>query len=203
MEEGRSALLQVNGPRPLWGKDFPPHPHFLRSCGGHGVMWFFPSGSRRRLCRLTCPPPAANSSSRFALRQRAFAALRSPASHLLLAPLLPQRSSFTSAPRRIPRLLCRAEASRGIHFHGQLSGLLRYMVGVLGFEPRTSSLSGTRSNQLSYTPIRDYRSLNGCGLVKWWSRRDSNPQHPACKAGALAIELRPRSHVVSPSGILT
>ena len=27
------------------------------------------------------------------------------------------------------------------------------MVGVLGFEPRTSSLSGTRSNQLSYTPI--------------------------------------------------
>ena len=116
-------------------------------------MWFFPPGSRRRLCRLTCPPPAANSSSRFALRQRAFAALRSPASHLLLAPLLPQRSSFTSAPRRIPRLLCRAEASRGIHFHGQLSGLLRYMVGVLGFEPRTSSLSGTRSNQLSYTPF--------------------------------------------------
>ena len=27
-----------------------------------------------------------------------------------------------------------------------------YLVGVLGFEPRTSSLSGTRSNQLSYTP---------------------------------------------------
>ena len=27
------------------------------------------------------------------------------------------------------------------------------MVGVLGFEPRTSSLSGTRSNQLSYTPL--------------------------------------------------
>ena len=32
--------------------------------------------------------------------------------------------------------------------------LLAYMVGVLGFEPRTSSLSGTRSNQLSYTPGR-------------------------------------------------
>ena len=28
------------------------------------------------------------------------------------------------------------------------------MVGVLGFEPRTSSLSGTRSNQLSYTPSK-------------------------------------------------
>ena len=28
------------------------------------------------------------------------------------------------------------------------------MVGVLGVEPRTSSLSGTRSNQLSYTPVQ-------------------------------------------------
>ena len=27
------------------------------------------------------------------------------------------------------------------------------MVGVPGLEPGTSSLSGTRSNQLSYTPI--------------------------------------------------
>ena len=115
-------------------------------------MWFFPPGLRRRLCRLTCPPPAANSSSRFALRQRAFAALRSPASHLLLAPLLPQRSSFTSAPRRIPRLLCRAEMSRGIHFM-DIFPTAANMVGVLGFEPRTSSLSGTRSNQLSYTPF--------------------------------------------------
>ena len=29
---------------------------------------------------------------------------------------------------------------------------LAEMVGVPGFEPGTSSLSGTRSNQLSYTP---------------------------------------------------
>ena len=28
------------------------------------------------------------------------------------------------------------------------------MVGVPGLEPGTSSLSGTRSNQLSYTPIK-------------------------------------------------
>ena len=121
--------LVKSGYRVVWpcgGKDFPPHPHFLRSCGERRVMWFFPPGSRRRLCRLTCPPPAANSSSRFALRQRAFAALRSPASHLLLAPLLPQRSSFTSAPRRIPRLLCRAEMSREIHFHGHLSDCSEY-----------------------------------------------------------------------------
>ena len=25
----------------------------------------------------------------------------------------------------------------------------------------------------------------------WWSRRDSTPRHPACKAGALPAELRP------------
>ena len=31
------------------------------------------------------------------------------------------------------------------------------MVGVLGVEPRTSSLSGTRSNQLSYTPKVQFR----------------------------------------------
>ena len=67
------------------------------------------------------------------------------------------------------------------HFPGSLrqillSGFLN-MVGVLGFEPRTSSLSGTRSNQLSYTP--------------WWSRRDSNPRHSACKADTLPTELRP------------
>ncbi len=35
------------------------------------------------------------------------------------------------------------------------------MVGVSGFEPETSSLSGTRSNQLSYTPY------SGRGI--WWS----------------------------------
>ena len=140
------------------------------------------------------------------------------------------------------------------------------MVGVLGFEPRTSSLSGTRSNQLSYTPAIPQKvaslrprgsglltAVKSCGyfsgaplsgfpcscavlkpaskvLLKylksclpsptagstrwqvvgcrpcgaleppgrypvtqpfeirsfWWSRRGSNPRHPACKAGALA-----------------
>ena len=54
------------------------------------------------------------------------------------------------------------------------------MVGVPGVEPGTSSLSGTRSNQLSYTP------------VAWWRRPGSNRRHPACKAGALPTELRPR-----------
>ena len=41
------------------------------------------------------------------------------------------------------------------------------LVGVLGFEPRTSSLSGTRSNQLSYTPSRFISSRHR--EVVWWS----------------------------------
>ena len=68
---------------------------------------------------------------------------------------------------------------------------LRAVVGVPGVEPGTSSLSGTRSNQLSYTPRWPgrapgawcgCRALFGLPLVRggwcrrgWWSRGDSNP----------------------------
>jgi hypothetical protein len=34
------------------------------------------------------------------------------------------------------------------------------------------------------------RSLSWC--MRWWSRSGSNRRHPACKAGALPAELRPR-----------
>ena len=34
------------------------------------------------------------------------------------------------------------------------------LVGVAGIEPATSSLSGMRSNRLSYTPV-DYRTVAG------------------------------------------
>ena len=61
------------------------------------------------------------------------------------------------------------------------------MVGAPGLEPGTSSLSEKRSNQLSYAP----------GSI-WWSRRDSNPRHPACKAGALPAELRPPRRTPAP-----
>ena len=47
------------------------------------------------------------------------------------------------------------------------------LVGICGLEPQTSSLSVTRSNQLSYIP------------EMWWSNRDSNPGPPPCKGGAL------------------
>ena len=52
------------------------------------------------------------------------------------------------------------------------------MVGVTGVGPVTSSLSGTRSNQLSYTP-------------GWWRQPGSDRRLPACKAGALPAELCP------------
>ena len=66
----------------------------------------------------------------------------------------------------------------------------RLLVGVPGIEPGTSSLSGTRSNQLSYTPAsgdRPHRPPRG-----WWRQPGSNRRHPACKAGALPTELCPR-----------
>ena len=43
-------------------------------------------------------------------------------------------------------------------------------------------------NQLSYAPSQSDMS------ERWWSRRGSNPRHLACKASALATELRPRGH---------
>ena len=67
------------------------------------------------------------------------------------------------------------------------------LVGVPGVEPGTSSLSGTRSNQLSYTP-----SPPRCpppAFAEWWRQPGSNRRHPACKAGALPTELCPRGDV--------
>ena len=58
------------------------------------------------------------------------------------------------------------------------------MVGLIGLEPMTPALSRRCSNQLSYRP------LAGAGR-RWWRHGDSNPRHPACKAGALPTELYP------------
>ena len=95
---------------------------------------------------------------------------------------------------RVPRL-------RGKRLQNRLGRRLRRaagLVGVTGIGPVTSSLSGTRSNQLSYTPRlfnaecrmqnAECRMKNG----KWWRQSDSNRRHPACKAGALPTELCPQ-----------
>ena len=97
------------------------------------------------------------------------------------------------------------------------------LVGSNGLEPSTSRLSGVRSNHLSYEPIsvavrcairpnhlrlrsgplRDHRLpfRSDCnaiwlGASPWWRRTESNCRPPACKAGALPAELRPRMRFV-------
>ena len=69
------------------------------------------------------------------------------------------------------------------------------LVGVPGVEPGTSSLSGTRSNQLSYTPAPPQPPARP--LSRWWRQPGSNRRHPACKAGALPTELCPRGTSIS------
>jgi hypothetical protein len=40
-----------------------------------------------------------------------------------------------------------------LNINSLLKSIKYFLVGISGFEPETSSLSGTRSNQLSYMPI--------------------------------------------------
>ena len=69
------------------------------------------------------------------------------------------------------------------------------LVGSNGLEPSTSRLSGVRSNHLSYEPISVAGSFP-IGQTCWWRRTESNCRPPACKAGALPAELRPRIRFV-------
>ena len=64
-------------------------------------------------------------------------------------------SSIVNEPQ-VSHLPYHPEKTGSSLFHAPIK-----MVGVLGFEPRTSSLSGTRSNQLSYTPGRFLVELTG------------------------------------------
>ena len=71
----------------------------------------------------------------------------------------------------------------------------RRMAGSTRLELAASAVTGRRSNQLNYDPACVTRTNNldpdgpakqfRVGFRKWWAVRDSNPRHPACKAGAL------------------
>ena len=74
---------------------------------------------------------------------------------------------------------------KSYYYNNQMDNL--ELVGLNGFEPLASSLSGTRSNQLSYKPTPQ----TAC----WWRYTGSNRGPPACKAGALPTELHPRNFV--------
>ena len=75
------------------------------------------------------------------------------------------------------------------------------MVDPVGLEPTTPALSRRCSNQLSYgsmicvmdRALSGLRSFvrGGPQLPQKWRHGDSNPRHPACKAGALPTELYP------------
>jgi hypothetical protein len=83
------------------------------------------------------------------------------------------------------------------------------LVGAAGIEPATLSLSGTRSNQLSYAPYVNRHAALTClrrsprlgqsarskplrGRVELWRQPGSNRRPQACKACALPTELCPR-----------
>ena len=71
------------------------------------------------------------------------------------------------------------------------------LVGLDGFEPSTSRLSGARSNHLSYRPLKcslidvSHIHPSPCCFRNWWRWWESNPWPPACRAGALPAELHP------------
>ena len=94
------------------GKYISPAPPFLTLCRAFISRGLRPFRPRRRLCRLTCPPSAANSSPPLAgLRRRGFAALRSPSSLSFLAARFGDRRTVQSVHIRCAAhtaLFCRA-----------------------------------------------------------------------------------------------
>ena len=75
-------------------------------------------------------------------------------------------------------------------------------MGLNGLEPSTSRLSGVRSNQLSYRPIKKAgeenrtpdNSLEGCGFTTKlhplkWLGTESNRRHLELQSSALPTEL--------------
>ena len=69
-------------------------------------------------------------------------------------------------PAKASGLASRAE-NQDLKLRDAIRARGRAVVGVAGFEPVTSSLSGMRSNQLSYTPVSQtaFRRTAACALA--------------------------------------
>lgn len=59
--------------------------------------------------------------------------------------------------------------------------------------------TNTRGNLFSLNACYQYNVLKF--RLKWWTRRDSNPWHPACKAGTLPTELTAHLKLVPRLGL--
>ena len=134
------------------GERFSPTPPFFT------LVWRAPGDVvlPSRVAAAALPPYLSASGGQLFIALRATAeSLRCAAfTCVALAPCsFAWRKGVRSHPLRGAYRACCAGLKRRVGFTSMdIFPTAANMVGVLGFEPRTSSLSGTRSNQLSYTP---------------------------------------------------
>ena len=102
----------------------------------------------------------------------------------------PARAGASAPWQSSPGPRSRAPRGLSLTFSAVLYLFLRFQQETSGERGRASRRGGPPP----YCPSgcqRTSRRLPAAGKSKWWSRRDSTPRHPACKAGALPTELRP------------
>ena len=103
----------------------------------------------------------------------------------IVRPYTLSRSAFGQNQKR-PPLGLRCILPRNVHLPKIKNPLVdQTVVGVPGIEPGTSSLSGTRSNQLSYTPISSRDAWSGRGATVSCLRQGAHLATPSREGGSL------------------
>ncbi len=86
----------------------------------------------------------------------------------------------------LPTELCPpVNATRSTLLDPREAGFHKIQMGLSGLEPPTSRLSGVRSNQLSYKPIRLNTGYSGCkpeymSIPHYYTEITLNPLAPSC-----------------------